>query len=58
MQYAANLRNYHPINYDMVPERLEREERKRERRRRKHCDTSSNADAELAALVKADEKLT
>ena len=41
MAYAVNLRNYHPVNYDRIPERLEKEEEKRERRKQRKAKKQS-----------------
>ena len=41
MAYAVNLRNYHPVNYDRIPERLEKEEQKRERRKQRRAEKQS-----------------
>ena len=28
VSYAANLRNYHPIDYELLPKRMEKEDKK------------------------------
>ena len=57
VQYAANLRNYHPIDYDQIPHRLEKEERRRGRQEQKKRENSSAFTTMMAKKEQSDEDL-
>ena len=56
VQYAAALRNYHPVDYGKIPERYEKARERKERRQTRNT-SALNSFEEKSSAAEDDQKL-